>query len=195
VLTIRPTQAEDAFRVSVCISKVARERLFLATTSGFNPLLTRDYLKFLKKKGGIHLIALDGDIVVGWCDVTPGMFEGFPQVGRLGIGLLPEYRGKGLGRSLLCRTIEAAFMSSVERIELEVFSSNLAAISLYRSAGFREEGRKPKGRKFDGRGGDVILFGLFREEWQMHEVIIPEEDGEYLCISRMSGALSIDKKN
>lgn len=165
--TIRATCSEDAFKVSDCIALVARERQFLATTAGFTPLETRDYLKFIQKKGGVHFIALDDDVIIGWCDITPGIFETSSHVGRLGIGILPEHRGKGLGKSLLFQTLEAAFMRSIERIELEVLSSNQRAIRLYRRAGFREEGRKRKARKIDNRFDDVLLFGLCREEWQV----------------------------
>ena len=181
MLTIRPTQVDDAFRVSVCISQVACERRFLAALSGFTPLDTRSYIKLLQKKGGFHFVAIDQDIVVGWCDIIPGFFDDIVNVGRLSIGLLLQYRGKGLGQQLLAQVLKAAFLSFIKKIELEVFSSNLAAIRLYQSAGFHEEKRKPKGRKIDGRVEDVLLFGLSREEWRMHEAITPAKRGMVRC--------------
>jgi RimJ/RimL family protein N-acetyltransferase len=165
MLTIRPTEITDTFNVSACITQVALERHFLATTAGFNPIQTREYLELVWKKGGVHFVALEGDNVVGWCDVAPAMFEGFSHVGRLGIGLLSRHRGQGLGRRLLCRTLAAAFGKNIERVELEVFLSNRRAIALYCRMGFREEGRKRNGRKIDGRFEDILLFGLLREEW------------------------------
>jgi ribosomal protein S18 acetylase RimI-like enzyme len=172
MLTIRPTRIDDAFSVSVCISHVARERHFITAISGFNPLSTRNYLQFIQKKGGIHFVALDGNAIVGWCDVIPGMFEDLVNVGRLSIGLLPEYRRKGLGKLLLSQVIETTFKSFIERIELEVFASNLAAIGLYRSTGFREVRKKTNGHKTHNQVEDILLFGLFREEWQAHEAMV-----------------------
>ena len=167
MLLIRSTEITDAFCVSACITNVARERQFLATTAGFSPVQTREYLELIRKKGGVHLVVvLEGNEIVGWCDVAPAMFEGLSHVGRLGMGLLLKYRGQGWGKRLLAQTLEEAFLKNIERIELEVFSSNQGAVGLYRSAGFREEGKKRNGRKIDGRFDDILLFGLLREEWR-----------------------------
>jgi RimJ/RimL family protein N-acetyltransferase len=166
VLMIRPTEIADAFCVSACITHVAHERQFLTATAGFNPVQTSQYLELIRKKGGVHLIALAGNDVVGWCDIAPAIFEGHSQIGRLGLGLLAQHRGQGWGKKLLDRTLEAAFLKNFERVELEVFLSNQRAIKLYRSAGFREEGRKRNGRKIDGRFENILLLGLLREEWR-----------------------------
>lgn len=39
--------------------------------------------------------------MIGWCDIIPKNQEGFTHVGNLGIGLLAEYRHKGIGSVLL----------------------------------------------------------------------------------------------
>ena len=91
---------------------------------------------------------------------------GLTHAGRLGMGLLPKYRGQGWGAKLVTKALSIAFKTGLERIELEVFASNVVAIKLYKHFGFREEGRKRMARKLDGVYDDVILFGLLREEWQ-----------------------------
>ena len=47
----------------------------------------------------------------------------------------------------------------IEKIELQVFASNRPARALYRKFGFRQEGRRVRGRKLDGKYDDVILMG------------------------------------
>ncbi|WP_287373535.1 GNAT family N-acetyltransferase [Prosthecochloris sp.] len=165
MLSIHPTETEDASRIAACIDSVARERLFLGNTKGFSPEQTREFIQFVKSAGGVHLVALDGDDVVGWCDVTPQIYEGLTHAGRLGMGLLPEYRGQGWGTKLVTEALSIAFKAGFERIELEVFASNVGAIKLYRYFGFCEEGKKRKARKLDGMYDDIFLFGLLREEW------------------------------
>jgi len=49
----------------------------------------------------------------------------------------------------------------MERIELEVFASNTAAINLYEKWGFVVEGVKKKTRKLDGLYDDLIVMSLF----------------------------------
>jgi RimJ/RimL family protein N-acetyltransferase len=167
MLLIRPTEIADAFGLSACIGNVARERMFLATTAGFSPVQTREYLELVRKKGGVQLVVLEeGGDIVGWCDIAPQTFEGQWHAGRLGMGLLAGYRGRGWGKRLLAQALEGAFLKDIERVELEVFSSNQRAVRLYRNAGFREEGQKRKGRKVDDRYEDILLFGLLRKEWR-----------------------------
>jgi ribosomal protein S18 acetylase RimI-like enzyme len=76
------------------------------------------------------------------------------------MGLLPEYRGRGLGRQLAVHAIEAARQKGIERIELEVFASNTPAIALYRALGFATEGTKRRARKLDGEYDDNIIMAL-----------------------------------
>ena len=164
---IRPTEIEDAHHVADCIERVARERRFLASTKGFSTEQTQAYIQFLKDCSGVHLVALEGHNVVGWCDIAPGAFEGTSHVGHLGMGLLPNYRRRGWGKELLSRALLSAFQTHIERVELEVFSSNVGAIRLYNNAGFREEGRKQNARKLEGQYDDILLFGILRGDWHV----------------------------
>ena len=102
-------------------------------------------------------------MVVGWCDVIRSERKGATHVGHLGMGVISSHRGQGLGRRLLAVAIEDAFAKGIERIELEVFASNQAAIGLYKTHGFEEEGRKRKARKLDGQYEDFIIMALIQE--------------------------------
>jgi ribosomal protein S18 acetylase RimI-like enzyme len=96
--------------------------------------------------------------VVGWVDVERVPWEGMRHVGRLGMGLLPAYRGRGLGGALLQAALRASAHAGVTRVELEVDASNERAVALYRAAGFREEGRKVDARELDGRTDDILIM-------------------------------------
>ena len=58
-------------------------------------------------------------------------------------------------------TICAAKDIEVERVELEVYASNLPAISIYEKRGFIHEGVKKKARKIDGAYDDILVITLF----------------------------------
>lgn len=164
-LKIRPTTENDAPALAKCVDTIAHERHFLASTEGFSVKQTREYIVSLIVCG-VHLLLLDNAQAVGWCDITPGLFEGLDHVGHLSMGLLPAYRGLGLGKILLQEALKIGFADKFERIELEVFASNNTALALYRKAGFIEEGRMRNARKLDGKYDDIIKFGILREEWQ-----------------------------
>lgn len=58
------------------------------------------------------------------------------------MGLLPEYRSKGIGTKLMGEILQRATACDFHRVELEVFEENAIAIALYRKVGFKEEGIK-----------------------------------------------------
>jgi ribosomal protein S18 acetylase RimI-like enzyme len=60
----------------------------------------------------------------------------------LGTGLLPQFRGAGLGRRLILRRLDAARALGLTRVELSVRADNANAIALYRKIGFVEEAQR-----------------------------------------------------
>lgn len=76
------------------------------------------------------------------------------------MGVLKEWRGQGIGRRLISGCLALARPAGLERIELIVYSDNVAAIRLYESAGFIREGRKQQARRIDGICQDELLMAL-----------------------------------
>lgn len=63
--------------------------------------------------------------------------------GELGdIAVDPEYRGRGIGRTLLDRSIQEARSRGARSLYLEVRQSNDAARALYETAGFETVGQR-----------------------------------------------------
>lgn len=166
MVDIRPATDADAPALNALVTIVACERAYLGSTEGFTLEQTQGYLAHLRQSKGVALVAADGDRLLGWIDITRGPFEGLTHYGRLGMGLAPDARGQGLGRLLLARALDDGFGIGLERIELEVFASNLRALELYRRAGFVEEGRRRRARHIDGAYDDILMFGLLRHEWR-----------------------------
>lgn len=65
-----------------------------------------------------------------------------PEAELITISILPTARKQGHGRALLRQALDAAQSASVTSIFLDVDATNTAALSLYRSAGFAEIGRR-----------------------------------------------------
>ena len=149
----------ESFRAT--LDTVARERRFLILIEA--PSLDRVH-RFVAdnlERGGVQCFALDdGEQVVGWCDINRHHTEGYRHSGALGIGLLPDFRGRGLGARLALTAINAARINGIERIELEVWASNQNAIALYRQLGFVEEGVRRRARLLDGRYDDSVEMAL-----------------------------------
>jgi ribosomal protein S18 acetylase RimI-like enzyme len=74
----------------------------------------------------------------------------------------PEFRGKGIGKSLLLSLIEKATSEceGLEQIHLTVVSNNEPAKRLYTSLGFEVYGVEPHALKFGGHYLDEDLMIL-----------------------------------
>ncbi len=159
---IEITQITEAYIESfyTCLDDVARERIYLGRLQA-PPI--EDVRAFVLKKIAKdipHFVAVVDDVVIGWCDIYPLTKETFQHVGVLGMGMHKKYRGQGLGRKLMTKTLAKARERGFERIELEVYTTNTAAIRLYENFGFEAEGRKRKVRKLDGEYYDNLMMAL-----------------------------------
>ena len=83
-----------------------------------------------------YLVALQGDVVVGF----GGMWIIFDEAHITNIAVHPEYRGYGIGSSLLEGLMAICRLEMVLSITLEVRKSNLIAQRLYIKYGFLQEG-------------------------------------------------------
>ena len=160
-IRIVPTAEQYITGFNYCVGVVARERKYIAKLEAPPLSLSASFVHMLLAGGGVQRLALNarGD-VVGWCDIVRDQREGYTHRGGLGMGLLPDYRGHGLGEKLMRATIDAAVEMGMERIELEVYPSNQRAIRLYERLGFRLEGVKRKARKLDGKYEDDCFMAL-----------------------------------
>jgi len=81
----------------------------------------------------------------------------------LGMGVLADYRGHGLGERLMRATLDAARRAGFERISLTVYARNTRAAALYRKVGFVMEGTRVRGKKLDGAYDDVHQMAYFMD--------------------------------
>lgn len=144
-----------------CLDEVARERRHLAHTEAPPLESVRSFVMENIKRNYAQFVALAGDRVVGWADILPQTWEGCEHVGELGMGVVANRRGQGIGSQLLSATVEGARERGLERVELQVYASNTPACSLYESYGFVKEGVKVNARKLDGEYDDIVLMALF----------------------------------
>lgn len=155
-----PASLHYAVSYGAAVDAVARERKYLGSTEGFPPESTLAFVRNIEENNFAQYYALEGERVIGWCDIIPKSFEGMRHVGVLGMGVLATYRNMGIGKKLLVLAIKHARQhNGIEKVELEVFKTNVDAIRLYEKFGFRHEGTRVKGRKLDGVYDDIVLMG------------------------------------
>jgi len=152
-IVIRAAEPADAEGVSALIGRVGTFEGLLQTPDA--PVASR--LEFHQKvePHGCRLVAVAGQEIVGSAGLHvmgPGLRR--MHVRSLGIGIAPEWQGRGIGRKLLARLVDwADNWAHVLRIELHVHADNDRAMALYRSMDFVEEGRH---KAYSLKGGRYV---------------------------------------
>jgi RimJ/RimL family protein N-acetyltransferase len=157
IVPISPALIEDYRRA---VDAVARERRYLAILEAFPMERTRDFVLRLLAAGDPIHVALANGAVVGWCDIQRHPFPTHAHRGMLGIGVLAEYRCRGVGLGLIQQTLDAGFANGLVRIELSVRADTLHAMRLYEKVGFAVEGVLRDAVFVDGEYHDAIAMAL-----------------------------------
>jgi ribosomal protein S18 acetylase RimI-like enzyme len=140
------------------LSVVAKERIYIEMLEPPRFEDVSSYQMGIIQKKGPSYYALDADKVIGWADIFPKENPRMKHRGSLGMGILPSYRGKGIGQQLLAAALEKAREFGFERVELNVYTSNHNAIKLYKKMGFTEEGLIKRYRKLDSQYFDCLFM-------------------------------------
>jgi ribosomal protein S18 acetylase RimI-like enzyme len=151
----------EGFRA--CLDAVAREKKFLAQIEALPLERIQDFVRESVATGAAQFVAVDGSLVVGWCDIFPAWAHAIQHCGSVGMGVLAAYRGQGIGRLLLTACLAKARSNGITRVELEVRADNGRAIKLYERMGFAQEALKRHGMRFDGVYFDAIQMSLVFE--------------------------------
>lgn len=148
----------ESFREAV--GSVAREHKYLAFLDAPSSEMVRAYVIENLKENWPHFVAISEGKVVGWCDIASLHRPVFVHSGSLGIGVLEQYRGQGIGEALMRAAIAKAQDRGLQRIELTVREHNKPAIALYEKMGFQVEGLHRNAVRIGGEYENHISMAL-----------------------------------
>ncbi|MFH0780625.1 MAG: N-acetyltransferase family protein [Pseudomonadota bacterium] len=106
------------------------------------------------------LVHEDKGRVVAW--VSFQSFYGRPaydHTAEISIYIAPEYRKKGLGRSLLSESLELTKQLEIKSVICFIFSHNIPSIRLFKSFGFEEWGKLPNIAEMDDKEYSLSIIG------------------------------------
>jgi RimJ/RimL family protein N-acetyltransferase len=116
--------------------------------------------KVVKSNDQAMFVVFHKGIVISTSGIHGSSLKRIKHRVSLGISILEEYRGLGLGKKLMLLLIEKAENLGKLKIDLDVREDNLNAIKLYESVGFKHEGIKIDGFFVDDKFINLINMGL-----------------------------------
>jgi len=161
-IVIRRATPDDARVISAVWEVICAERAYTAVNRPFTPQQEREYIVSLSHREAIFLAEVDGR-VAGFqsLDLWAKYTDSFDHVGVMGTFVLPEWRGKGIGRHLAEHSFGFARANGYEKIVIYVRAGNLDAQAFYRSLGFVPKGVLARQVKIDGQYEDEIFMEKF----------------------------------
>ena len=160
--TIVPVRERHIEALREALDVVARERKYLAFLKAPPLRESRKFVLGNIKEGNPQFVAVADGNVVGWCDIARSPRDTSKHCGVLGVALIPEFRGKGIGARLMTTAIAAAWAREFTRIELTVRQDNENAIALYKRLGFELEGVRRNAFLVDGKYENILAMALLK---------------------------------
>jgi len=95
--------------------------------------------------------------IVGWADLHPYSHRcAYAGVGEISVYVRRDWRGKGVGQSLLAALEEFAKQNEFHKLVLATFPFNANGQGLYKKMGFYEVGTFKNHGQLDGKWVDVL---------------------------------------
>ncbi|MCL1960967.1 MAG: GNAT family N-acetyltransferase [Desulfovibrionaceae bacterium] len=159
-IKITPIAQADAPAFRECLDRVARERRFLAFLEAPALEHMQAFVAQGLRDGVPRVVGKTAGRLIGWCDIQPGWPDTLRHCGGLGMGVVPEFRGQGVGQRLLESCLALARQAGITRVELEARSDNEQTLRFYRRAGFEVEGVRCRRMRIDGEYKETTAMAL-----------------------------------
>ena len=91
-----------------------------------------------------------------------GMWIVLDEAHITNVGVLPEYRGKGIGVMLMNRQVKDSIIAGAIKMTLEARVSNEVAINLYKKLGFTQVGIRK--RYYEDNNEDAVIMWKYYQE-------------------------------
>jgi RimJ/RimL family protein N-acetyltransferase len=153
-----PSDAEGLARLGAAVG--SEPEGWLVTTNGWREVSDeRRYLRAIRRyPNAAVFVAEEEGRIVGRLSIARDQHPASHHVADLGLMVARSHRRRGIGTKLLQAALGWARGSEVRKLELHVFPHNVAAIRLYESFGFVQEGYRRGHYRRGNEYVDAILM-------------------------------------
>ena len=163
-ITIRPSEPDDAEGIIKALKSAAPERSYvLMEQFGKDIEAEREYISKLSRNNNLLLVGVAGENhIIGILEAIQSNGGQRPETAHvlnIGLHLIEEFRGLGIGSRMLQYTEEWANEHKFRNLEASVFTTNKRSLNLFRKAGFLNERTKVKRIRVGNEFVDEVLIG------------------------------------
>ena len=162
---LRNGEFADGEAVFVNFNETHAETDYLLSYPDENSFDAQQEAEFLKEKtespNEIEIVTVVDGVVAGTAGIEAvGAKYKLKHRAELGIAILKEYWGLGIGKALMEACIECAKEAGYTQLELNAVAENERAVALYKKMGFVEYGRNPRGFNSRVSGYQEVVYML-----------------------------------
>lgn len=166
MMIVRKMKKSDAEKFSSLIQQVDESSKYMLWEAGERQIQPENQQKMIEnikdKDNSTILVAEKDKELVGYLLAIGGNARRNKHAAYIVIGILKDYRGKGVGNLLFEKLEQWANHQRVHRLELTVVTQNKAGLSLYKKRGFEIEGTKRD---------SLFINGKYFDEYCMSKLI------------------------
>lgn len=152
---------EDNFSVRPMEFDDLEEVVLLEKTCFTDPWSMETFVhEITKNHMASYVVAVDENTnkITGYA----GMWIVLDEAHITNVGVLPEYRGKGIGVMLMNRQVKDSIVAGAIKMTLEARVSNEVAINLYKKLGFTQVGIRK--RYYEDNNEDAVIMWKYYQE-------------------------------
>ena len=165
-MIIREISGEDSEKFRNLVKEVEANSDFMLMEPGerqTTPEQQRNVLERLSEESHSTIfVAEENEKLVGYLMAIGGSVKRTKHSAYLVVGILREFRGKGIGTALFQNLDIWARNHAISRLELTTVTQNEAGVALYKKSGFEIEGTKRN---------SLCINGLSYDEYYMSKLL------------------------
>ena len=140
-ITLRPARPDDAAAIIAAVRSSSQERSYvLMEVYGKDAASQRAYIERLDREHNLFLVATVNEQIVGILALLDFLLCSTPEPAlSVGVHIVRDWRGRGIGSSMLRYAMRWAKEHDYPRLEADIFTTNERSLHLFEKAGFRED--------------------------------------------------------
>jgi len=140
-ITLRPALPDDAAAIIAAVRSSSQERSYvLMEVYGKDAASQRAYIERLDREHNLFLVATANEQIVGILALIDTLLCSTPEPAlSVGVHIVREWRGHGIGSTMLRYAMRWARERDYHRLEADIFTTNERSLHLFSKSGFRED--------------------------------------------------------